>query len=96
MRLVHYQYKPEFAATVGIENTAETGNISQVSCQSVCPHHSISLSSIIASIFHLFSAACILSDSYFLSLAVKMKTFARYVLLQELLPKRFSKSCLRR
>lgn len=25
MRLVHYQYKPEFAATVGIENTAETG-----------------------------------------------------------------------
>ncbi|KAG9352608.1 hypothetical protein JZ751_021022, partial [Albula glossodonta] len=24
MRLVHYQYKPEFAATVGIENTAET------------------------------------------------------------------------
>uniref|UniRef100_A0A3Q2VXF8 Myelin regulatory factor n=1 Tax=Haplochromis burtoni TaxID=8153 RepID=A0A3Q2VXF8_HAPBU len=26
MRLVHYQYKPEFAATVGIENTAETGN----------------------------------------------------------------------
>lgn len=26
MRLVHYQYKPEFAASVGIENTAETGN----------------------------------------------------------------------
>lgn len=26
MRLVHYHYKPEFAATVGIENTAETGN----------------------------------------------------------------------
>lgn len=26
MRLVHYQYKPEFAATVGIESTAETGN----------------------------------------------------------------------
>uniref|UniRef100_A0AAR2LUL0 Myelin regulatory factor n=1 Tax=Pygocentrus nattereri TaxID=42514 RepID=A0AAR2LUL0_PYGNA len=26
MRLVHYQYKPEFAATVGIDNTAETGN----------------------------------------------------------------------
>lgn len=25
MRLVHYHYKPEFAATVGIENTAETG-----------------------------------------------------------------------
>ncbi|KAF4081541.1 hypothetical protein AMELA_G00162760 [Ameiurus melas] len=29
MRLVHYQYKPEFAATVGIENTAETGVIAQ-------------------------------------------------------------------
>lgn len=25
MRLVHYNYKPEFAATVGIENTSETG-----------------------------------------------------------------------
>lgn len=25
MRLVQYQYKPEFAATVGIESTAETG-----------------------------------------------------------------------
>lgn len=44
MRLVHYQYKPEFAATVGIESAAETGNTSQVSCQTVCPHHSISLS----------------------------------------------------
>ncbi|XP_061773166.1 myelin regulatory factor isoform X4 [Nerophis ophidion] len=29
MRLVHYQYKPEFAATVGIETTAETGVIAQ-------------------------------------------------------------------
>ncbi|XP_061139853.1 myelin regulatory factor [Syngnathus typhle] len=29
MRLVHYQYKPEFAATVGIESTAETGVIAQ-------------------------------------------------------------------
>ncbi|XP_015248155.1 PREDICTED: myelin regulatory factor isoform X1 [Cyprinodon variegatus] len=29
MRLVHYQYKPEFAATVGIENKAETGVIAQ-------------------------------------------------------------------
>ncbi|KAK3526137.1 hypothetical protein QTP70_016113, partial [Hemibagrus guttatus] len=29
MRLVHYQYKPEFAATVGIENTSETGVIAQ-------------------------------------------------------------------
>ncbi|CAG5957926.1 unnamed protein product [Menidia menidia] len=29
MRLVHYHYKPEFAATVGIENTAETGVIAQ-------------------------------------------------------------------
>ncbi|XP_028286601.1 myelin regulatory factor isoform X5 [Parambassis ranga] len=29
MRLVQYQYKPEFAATVGIENTAETGVIAQ-------------------------------------------------------------------
>ncbi|KAF7224314.1 myelin regulatory factor isoform X2 [Nothobranchius furzeri] len=29
MRLVHYQYKPEFAATVGIEDTAETGVIAQ-------------------------------------------------------------------
>ncbi|XP_028814283.1 myelin regulatory factor isoform X3 [Denticeps clupeoides] len=29
MRLVHYQYKPEFAASVGIENTAETGVIAQ-------------------------------------------------------------------
>ncbi|KAM4572855.1 myelin regulatory factor isoform 3-T3 [Odontesthes bonariensis] len=29
MRLVHYQYKPEFAATVGIENTADTGVIAQ-------------------------------------------------------------------
>uniref|UniRef100_A0AAR2LGP1 Myelin regulatory factor n=1 Tax=Pygocentrus nattereri TaxID=42514 RepID=A0AAR2LGP1_PYGNA len=29
MRLVHYQYKPEFAATVGIDNTAETGVIAQ-------------------------------------------------------------------
>lgn len=28
MRLVHYHYKPEFAATVGIENTAETGKLS--------------------------------------------------------------------
>uniref|UniRef100_A0A8C3ABR5 Myelin regulatory factor n=1 Tax=Cyclopterus lumpus TaxID=8103 RepID=A0A8C3ABR5_CYCLU len=26
MRLVHYQYKPEFAASVGIERTPETGN----------------------------------------------------------------------
>uniref|UniRef100_A0A8C0BC75 Myelin regulatory factor n=1 Tax=Buteo japonicus TaxID=224669 RepID=A0A8C0BC75_9AVES len=25
MRLVHYNYKPEFAATVGIDNTSETG-----------------------------------------------------------------------
>ncbi|XP_072290938.1 myelin regulatory factor isoform X3 [Eucyclogobius newberryi] len=29
MRLVHYQYKPEFAATVGIDNTADTGVIAQ-------------------------------------------------------------------
>ncbi|KAM6960495.1 myelin regulatory factor isoform 2-T2 [Aplochiton taeniatus] len=29
MRLVHYHYKPEFAACVGIENTAETGVIAQ-------------------------------------------------------------------
>ncbi|XP_056273647.1 myelin regulatory factor isoform X3 [Pseudoliparis swirei] len=29
MRLVHYQYKPEFAASVGIERTAETGVIAQ-------------------------------------------------------------------
>ncbi|XP_060742543.1 myelin regulatory factor isoform X4 [Tachysurus vachellii] len=29
MRLVHYQYKPEFATTVGIENTSETGVIAQ-------------------------------------------------------------------
>ncbi|XP_030646348.1 myelin regulatory factor [Chanos chanos] len=29
MRLVHYQYKPEFAASVGIDNTAETGVIAQ-------------------------------------------------------------------
>ncbi|XP_056128588.1 myelin regulatory factor isoform X1 [Rhinichthys klamathensis goyatoka] len=29
MRLVHYQYKPEFAATVGIDTTAETGVIAQ-------------------------------------------------------------------
>ncbi|XP_043922244.1 myelin regulatory factor-like [Protopterus annectens] len=29
MRIVHYQYKPEFAATVGIENTSETGVIAQ-------------------------------------------------------------------
>ncbi|XP_024912117.1 myelin regulatory factor [Cynoglossus semilaevis] len=29
MRLVQYQYKPEFAATVGIENTAQTGVIAQ-------------------------------------------------------------------
>ncbi|XP_073725059.1 myelin regulatory factor-like isoform X1 [Misgurnus anguillicaudatus] len=29
MRLVHYQYKPEFAATVGIDATAETGVIAQ-------------------------------------------------------------------
>ncbi|XP_037623957.1 myelin regulatory factor isoform X2 [Sebastes umbrosus] len=29
MRLVHYQYKPEFAATVGIETTSETGVIAQ-------------------------------------------------------------------
>ncbi|TSK13483.1 Myelin regulatory factor [Bagarius yarrelli] len=29
MRLVHYQYKPEFAASVGIENNAETGVIAQ-------------------------------------------------------------------
>ncbi|XP_062318431.1 myelin regulatory factor isoform X3 [Osmerus eperlanus] len=29
MRLVHYHYKPEFAASVGIENTAETGVIAQ-------------------------------------------------------------------
>lgn len=60
MRLVHYQYKPEFAATVGIENTAETGNLSQACCQTVCLHHSVSLSSIIASIVDLFSAVCIL------------------------------------
>lgn len=26
MRLVHYQFKPEFAASVGIENTSDTGN----------------------------------------------------------------------
>lgn len=25
MRLVHYNYKPEFAATVGIDSTSETG-----------------------------------------------------------------------
>lgn len=25
MRLVHYNYKPEFAATVGLDNTSETG-----------------------------------------------------------------------
>ncbi|XP_041965466.1 myelin regulatory factor isoform X3 [Alosa sapidissima] len=29
MRLVHYQYKPEFAASVGIDTTAETGVIAQ-------------------------------------------------------------------
>ncbi|XP_060626680.2 myelin regulatory factor isoform X2 [Anolis sagrei] len=29
MRLVHYNYKPEFAATVGLENTFETGVIAQ-------------------------------------------------------------------
>ncbi|KAM6321775.1 myelin regulatory factor [Podargus strigoides] len=29
MRLVHYSYKPEFAATVGIDNTSETGVIAQ-------------------------------------------------------------------
>ncbi|XP_075946040.1 myelin regulatory factor [Anarhichas minor] len=29
MRLVHYQFKPEFAASVGIENTADTGVIAQ-------------------------------------------------------------------
>uniref|UniRef100_A0A8C0GTH2 Myelin regulatory factor n=1 Tax=Chelonoidis abingdonii TaxID=106734 RepID=A0A8C0GTH2_CHEAB len=29
MRLVHYNYKPEFAATVGIESTSETGVIAQ-------------------------------------------------------------------
>ncbi|XP_069660349.1 myelin regulatory factor isoform X6 [Haliaeetus albicilla] len=29
MRLVHYNYKPEFAATVGIDNTSETGVIAQ-------------------------------------------------------------------
>uniref|UniRef100_A0A8C9RMN4 Myelin regulatory factor n=1 Tax=Scleropages formosus TaxID=113540 RepID=A0A8C9RMN4_SCLFO len=29
MRLVHYHYKPEFAATIGIENTSETGVIAQ-------------------------------------------------------------------
>uniref|UniRef100_A0A672S043 Myelin regulatory factor n=1 Tax=Sinocyclocheilus grahami TaxID=75366 RepID=A0A672S043_SINGR len=29
MRLVHYQYKPEFAATVGIDATSETGVIAQ-------------------------------------------------------------------
>uniref|UniRef100_A0AAV2L6A6 Myelin regulatory factor n=1 Tax=Knipowitschia caucasica TaxID=637954 RepID=A0AAV2L6A6_KNICA len=29
MRLVHYQFKPEFAATVGIDSTAETGVIAQ-------------------------------------------------------------------
>ncbi|KAJ7344250.1 hypothetical protein JRQ81_000200, partial [Phrynocephalus forsythii] len=29
MRLVHYNYKPEFAATVGLENTSETGVIAQ-------------------------------------------------------------------
>ncbi|KAG7245532.1 hypothetical protein CRUP_023181, partial [Coryphaenoides rupestris] len=27
MRLVHYHFKPEFAASVGIENTAQTGNV---------------------------------------------------------------------
>lgn len=27
MRLVHYNYKPEFAATVGIESTSETGTV---------------------------------------------------------------------
>ncbi|XP_031420495.1 myelin regulatory factor isoform X3 [Clupea harengus] len=29
MRLVHYQFKPEFAASVGIEDTADTGVIAQ-------------------------------------------------------------------
>ncbi|XP_030057033.1 myelin regulatory factor [Microcaecilia unicolor] len=29
MRLVHYHYKPEFASTVGIDNTSETGVIAQ-------------------------------------------------------------------
>ncbi|OPJ74139.1 myelin regulatory factor [Patagioenas fasciata monilis] len=29
MRLVHYNYKPEFAATVGIDGTSETGVIAQ-------------------------------------------------------------------
>ncbi|XP_062971895.1 myelin regulatory factor [Elgaria multicarinata webbii] len=29
MRLVHYNYKPEFADTVGLENTSETGVIAQ-------------------------------------------------------------------
>lgn len=29
MRLVHYNYTPEFAATVGIDNTSETGVIAQ-------------------------------------------------------------------
>ncbi len=28
MRLVHYQYKPEFAAVVGIDATSETGTVS--------------------------------------------------------------------
>ncbi|XP_066475883.1 myelin regulatory factor [Tiliqua scincoides] len=29
MRLVHYNYKPEFAATIGLETTSETGVIAQ-------------------------------------------------------------------
>lgn len=32
MRLVHYNYKPEFAATVGIDNASETG-------MGPAPHH---------------------------------------------------------
>lgn len=88
MRLVHYQYKPEFAATVGIESTAETGNhFTGFMC--VRLQHCVLIQ----------SASC--CGAFYLHLprysAVKTKDVcSRCVLLQELSPKRFSKSCLRR
>lgn len=64
MRLVHYQYKPEFAATVGIENTAETGNHlinSKFECLPTSSHffvHRISCYRLNVFIFDLSFAVC--------------------------------------
>ena len=43
MRLVQFQYKPEFAATVGIETTKQTGNDRRECINTITSYNSILL-----------------------------------------------------